>query len=212
MKDTYYYSDRIAFTGISSIGTIIKILINESPTVALLKGAIDNELGGRGGQEKINVASDNEIRRAAYRLSTNRQIIRGVCKEFNITPIFVQQPVPVYNYDNNRRMVPVDPKRLGSHINSRKGYKLMAEEIKAGKIPDKDIVWCQNLKIDTSQYIDTVHYSPQYSLRIAKSIVDYINIHNIIRDNKRIENKLRLKDKISAGSRQHALQRSGNSR
>lgn len=184
MKDESNYSDRIAFIGVSSISIMMKTIINESPTVALLN-TIVNELYQREGQEKLNVASDNEIRRAAYRLSTNRQIIRNICKEFKITPIFVQQPVPTYNYDNSKRVVPVNLKRLGRHINSKKGYEIMIEQVNSGEIIDADIVWCQNLEIDSAQYIDTVHYSAQYNLSIAKLIVDYINTKNIIRKHKK---------------------------
>jgi hypothetical protein len=200
MKDVSNYSDQISFIDISSIGVIMKTIINESPTVALLRAAF-NELCRRESHEIINAASVNEIRRAAYRLSTNRKIIRNICDEFKITPIFVQQPVPTYNYDNNKRPVPVDYNRLGRHINSRKGYEMMVEQANSGEIKDNDIIWCQNLKIDSAEYVDTVHYSSQYNLSIANSIVDYINAKDIIRHHKKWEKKIGLQGKISVGPR-----------
>jgi lysophospholipase L1-like esterase len=211
MKGGSYFSDQIAFISVSNIGFIIKTLINESATLNLCK-AIVNEINWRSGQANANLASDNEILRAADRLSTNREMIRAVSKKFKITPIFVQQPVPMYNYDNSKRVFPADLKRLNKHINSKRGYEIMVEQRKSGKITNKDILWCQNLKIDEVQYIDTVHYSPQYSMRIAEAIVDYIDTNNIIRNNKKYENILRLGGKSPVGSRNHSLHESGNSR
>jgi lysophospholipase L1-like esterase len=181
MKDKSNFSDRIVFIGdISIINIIVINIVNKSPTITLFREIV-NKLYRRDGQENLNVASDNEIRRAAYRLSTNRQIIRNICKEIKIAPIFVQQPVPTYNY-NNKRAVPVNVNNLGKFINSKKGYEIMIEQVNSGKIIDEDIVWCQNIEIDSEQYVDAVHYSPKYNFRLAIAIADYINTKNIIRN------------------------------
>jgi hypothetical protein len=104
------------------------------------------------------------------RLETNHAIIRAIGRQFGIKVLFVRQPVPTFDYDNTKRAVQFPEERLSYHRNSANGYALLEELEEKKVISSENLLSLTHLKIEQNQYIDTVHYSPQFNDRIAQSI------------------------------------------
>ena len=107
---------------------------------------------------------------------TNKRIIRAVSEEFNIQPYFIWQPIPFYNSFRESDSIG------GWLYNVRDGYKLMNNERLNNKL-DEDFIWLYTIESNEEDYIDLVHYSPNFANRLADSISNYISPHinNILR-------------------------------
>jgi hypothetical protein len=114
---------------------------------------------------------DTVIRR--YR--SNMRLIRAAAAEFGARAAFVWQPVPTYNYDAESGSDPP-----GTQY-SRLGYPLMAD-LRAGGAFPADFVWCADLHAGAAPplYMDSVHYAPVMSDRIAACIVSGLRQSQII--------------------------------
>lgn len=132
--------------------------------------------------ESIYMTSDQNLSKAAYRLMMNRLMIKDICEKSDITPVFVQQPVPVYHFNNATRVVPLPIAAIEKHVNSKNGYNLMVEKYKKKSFSNDNVLWLEDLAISGNQYVDAVHYSPQYNYAIADNIVDYINNNKLLKN------------------------------
>ncbi|WP_235720789.1 SGNH/GDSL hydrolase family protein [Magnetospirillum molischianum] len=122
---------------------------------------------------------DNEadVAQVAHRLDTNRRIIDATAERLGFKALFVQQPVPTYSYDNRKRPFPVQEEMLGYHMNSARGYPLMAQQRSQGQLWSRGVLWLAELEPpEGNAYIDTIHYSPRFNKvignRIAQAILD----------------------------------------
>lgn len=111
---------------------------------------------------------------AADRLTVNRQILFAASCSMGVLPIFVHQPVPVYNYDRNKAVTPDQFVSLGNHLQTQIGYEYIAEKKRRAEIFDKNMLWLQDLQIPENQYVDTVHYSPAFNNAIAGQIAKMV--------------------------------------
>lgn len=120
-------------------------------------------------------ADESEIAQVARRLDLNRRIIDATAQRLGFSALFVQQPVPTYNYDNRKRPVPVGEERLGYHMNTARGYPLMAEWRSRGQLWDHGLLWLVDLEpAEGNAYIDPVHYSPRFNQIIGERIAQAI--------------------------------------
>lgn len=129
--------------------------------------------------EATYMTSDQNLSKTAYRLTMNRLMVKDICEKSGITSVFVQQPVPVYHFNNATRVVPLPIAAIEKHVNSKNGYKLMVGEYK--KKSFDNVLWLEDLTISGNQYVDAVHYSPQYNYAIADNIVSYINNNKLLK-------------------------------
>jgi hypothetical protein len=97
----------------------------------------------------------------------NQRIIKAVSSEYNIKPFFVWQPTPFYN--SFRKLDGL----TGWTAYSRSGYELMNKKRLNNELSD-NFIWLSNLNSDSADFIDLVHYSPNFSARIAASVSNFI--------------------------------------
>lgn len=118
--------------------------------------------------------SQDEIDQVIQRLDANRRIIDGIATEFGIKVVFVQQPIPTYHFDNRRRPIEYPQSQLVYHTNSGKGYERFELRRQQGTVFSKNVLWLQELEIPQNQYVNTVHYSPQFSQAIAEDVFKHM--------------------------------------
>jgi hypothetical protein len=118
---------------------------------------------------------EGDVEKVARRLDTNRRIIDATAQKMGFGTLFVQQPVPTYAYDNRKRPFPVQEEMLGYHMNSARGYPLMAEQRAQGRLMDRGLLWLTDLEpAEGNAYIDTIHYSPRFNKAIAAKVAQAI--------------------------------------
>jgi len=119
--------------------------------------------------------SGEDVAKVAHRLDTNRRIIDATAERMGFKALFVQQPVPTYSYDNRKRPFPVQEEMLGYHMNSARGYPLMAQQRSQGQLWERGLLWLAELEpAEGNAYIDTIHYSPRFNKAIGDKIAQAI--------------------------------------
>jgi hypothetical protein len=98
-----------------------------------------------------------------------QSMIRSVAQAYGIDPVFVWQPVPMYEFDPSTYSFA--PNGFGGGQAVRAVYELMQEEVAETDVQN-DFLWCPNLYEQTEPpfYIDQVHYRPNMNRTIAESI------------------------------------------
>jgi len=123
-------------------------------------------------------AGDADLDAVIHRLDTNRRIIAATAQSLGFKAVFVQQPVPVYGYDNRKRPVPVSEEMLGYHVNAAQGYPRLIQARAEGRLWEKGLVWLVDFEPESgvNAYVDPVHYSPRFNQaigeRIARALLD----------------------------------------
>jgi hypothetical protein len=103
------------------------------------------------------------------RYLSNKKIIEGICANYDIIPVFIWQPVPLYKYDIKYHLFADEG--FEKHTYTRYGYPKMAilmEEISLGD----NFIWCADIQEHRKEplYVDRAHYSPQFSRELAEYI------------------------------------------
>lgn len=110
--------------------------------------------------------SQENLQHILDRYSANQSLIRAVSAAFDVTPVFVWQPAPVWDYD------------LGSHpfangivSDAEGGYRLMKQRLDHSGLP-AGFVWCAShpAALGGKAYVDSVHYSPAMAKVLAECI------------------------------------------
>lgn len=149
-------------------------LADVSNTYALIAAAL-RKAGADGKLSKKRVkASEEEIQRAAGRLAANREILRGICSRLGIRLVLVHEPVSTYHYDASKRIIKFTDKYVGRHVNSARGYEIVAEQSQNNIISNENILWLQDIEIEQNMYVDHVHYSPALCRVMGEKIAAYI--------------------------------------
>lgn len=116
-----------------------------------------------------------DVAKVAHRLDANRRIIDATAERMGFKALFVQQPVPTFSYDNRKRPFPVQEEMLGYHMNSARGYPLMAQQRAQGQLWERGLLWLAELEpAEGNAYIDTIHYSPRFNKAIGDKIAQAI--------------------------------------
>lgn len=119
--------------------------------------------------------TDSDLDVVIDRLDANRRMIDALAERWGFKAVFVQQPVPVWNYDNRKRPLPVSEEMLGHHVNAAKGYHRLSERRAAGRLWDKGLVWLAEAEpAEGNAYIDVVHYSPRFAALIGERLAGII--------------------------------------
>ncbi len=113
---------------------------------------------------------DKVLARVIERYFTNMKITKAIARAFNVTPVFVWQPVPVHEYDQEYNIF--GGYDFDNEVPLLKpGYKMMAAKKQAGSLGE-NFVWCADIQRDTKMplYVDAVHYSGKMCNMIAECI------------------------------------------
>ncbi|HUI54112.1 MAG TPA: SGNH/GDSL hydrolase family protein [Bryobacteraceae bacterium] len=112
------------------------------------------------------------------RLRTNEALIRTLCDAHHVKPVFVLQPLPVYQYDLRYHYLNgADWSRYLRYADGAKyGYPLLAAM--RGEFESKgDFLWLAGIQEGRHQnfYVsDGLHYSAPFSREIARAIRDFL--------------------------------------
>ncbi|HMK34979.1 MAG TPA: SGNH/GDSL hydrolase family protein, partial [Desulfomonilaceae bacterium] len=151
-------------------------LVRELPVTKFLFSVTSKNQDGvrNNGTEDSTQDVETTAKKIIQRYRTDKKIIVSVAAAFGIKPVFVWQPVPIYEYDQQYNIFrSVDFGKRGPLL--QLGYKLMAAEYESGALGD-DFVWCAGIQKDAKSplYVDAVHYSGEMADMIAKCIVTNI--------------------------------------
>jgi hypothetical protein len=108
------------------------------------------------------------------RYKVNKRMIEAMCKEFDVIPVFVWQPVPVYKYDAKYNI-------FGGYNYEiplpalQPGYNLMAKTAES-QVLGRNFIWAADVQENLQKplYVDAVHYSGEMSEILAKYILNAI--------------------------------------
>lgn len=112
--------------------------------------------------------SDSMLKKVEDRLLANFIIRSEIAKKYNIKIINVIQPVPGFGLGHTNSNVPKNLIKMNEHVNSGRGYRIM--DLSRFQTNDSNLLNLSNLSIVKPMYIDTVHYSPEFNLEIAKNL------------------------------------------
>ena len=119
-------------------------------------------------EKKLSI-NEAEINKMVNSYLKNQKIIKAISEKFEIDLIQVLQPAPIYNNSYKSSNIPNEFKWSEDILNYRKvkaGYDLYLERIL------DDVIDLSNFEINEPMYIDGVHYSPQFNLKIAEKIIE----------------------------------------
>lgn len=159
--DRPMFSDRLA-SSMNRTGGLVDSL-SDLPLVKAVKRLAESTCRS----EPKRTFMNSELSRSVLdRYIRNIRIIESVSERFGIRPLFVWQPVPIYNYDLHQESFAVN-----SEIDEliRQGYAQM-NDLK--KNLESNFVWCADIQKGerTPLYVDSAHYGPALSEKIAARI------------------------------------------
>lgn len=111
------------------------------------------------------------------RWRVNQRLTQAAAREFGVQAVFVWQPVPTYKYHGPAGA----GLGVGFHEYSRFGYPLMAEARRTEPLA-RNFLWCADLQEGLSGplYVDSVHYTPAMSSRVADCIVEGLKVAGLM--------------------------------
>jgi hypothetical protein len=102
---------------------------------------------------------------------TNKFLIEQLCRRYEVTPLFVWQPVPGYKYDLKHHLFAYSysPEYRAAQ---EEYYRMMRRSI-AENPPGPHFLWCADIQQDRAEplYVDGHHYTAAFSKVFAESIV-----------------------------------------
>jgi lysophospholipase L1-like esterase len=189
-KDEPAYTDDLRrFTGVIQTGKqddyYAKMLLKKLPMMraaTLLRSSIARKVQGDTGDDADNSRKYDDgqvIRSVINRYLNNKRLIEAVSKSFNVTAIFVWQPVPTYKYDLAYHLF---TKNLNQQTKYAKfGYPEMAKLAAQNSLGDH-FLWCADVQEGRKEplYVDQVHYSAKMSKELASFILKLITERNLL--------------------------------
>jgi hypothetical protein len=118
--------------------------------------------------KKSQDSAPSQAGAAFARYRRNKALIEAACRIHCVTPLFVWQPVPGYEYDLNLHLF-AERERCRSQQQFYAEVKRSIEAIP----PGTNFLWCADLQHDAREclYVDSVHYAPGFSKTFAEAIV-----------------------------------------
>lgn len=119
------------------------------------------------------------LRTVVKRYLTNKRMTEAVAREFNVVPVFVWQPVPVYKH--NRQYCVFGGYDYDNGLPAlRPGYQLMADTVEKQPM-GRNFIWAADVQehLEKPLYVDAVHYSGEMSRILAKSIAEMVRKRNV---------------------------------
>jgi lysophospholipase L1-like esterase len=108
--------------------------------------------------------SEEQVQEQLRTYFVNQTMVRSLARDFGLTPIFVWQPSPYYEYDLKYHLFLRQTK--GSRL-----YTAMAEKLRE-KPPPADLLWCADMQKQEREclYVDGVHYCAKFAKKLADRI------------------------------------------
>jgi hypothetical protein len=121
-----------------------------------------------------NWQGERSSKRVCETYFTNKFLIEQLSRSFDVTPIFVWQPSPSYNYDLKYHLFAPptsDPPETKYHFAIMREYYPMMRNLHDQRAED-NFLWCADLQKDETKclYCDRYHYTAAF----AEGLADYI--------------------------------------
>jgi hypothetical protein len=118
--------------------------------------------------------------RVIDRYVSNKRITEALAAAYGVEATFVWQPTPTYRYDLRHHLFKGD---FGHHQSSGHGYPRMAEFVRDQPLGE-NFLWCADIQEGVKEmlYVDSVHYAPRLSRRLARCIVDLLAERQLLPD------------------------------
>lgn len=132
----------------------------------VVRGISDIELS-EAIRQRTQQTTDEALDRVIARYEANVAIAEAIADKYGILPIFVWQPVPVYQYPLDLHPYAIS----NEHLRVGLAYPRMAERVAKSK-PARNFVWCADVFSDskTGKYVDSVHYTAEGNRDIATCV------------------------------------------
>ncbi|MFC1835396.1 SGNH/GDSL hydrolase family protein [Thermodesulfobacteriota bacterium] len=105
-----------------------------------------------------------------HRYARNKHIVESLCLGFNVSPVFVWQPVPLYGYDQTHHIFAnFNYDEFSPHVQA--GYTHMAGLVKSRDF-GRNFIWLGDMQenIKEPAYVDAYHYDAKMCKLIAQII------------------------------------------
>jgi hypothetical protein len=124
---------------------------------------------------KQETASPEQYGRTIDRYLQNKAQIEGIASAYGISSVFVWLPFAGYKYDLQYHVALHPVFRFGQHEHAVRGYPLMEERRKTVNF-GKDFLWLGDMQENRKEplYLDTVHYTADFSAEIAGKIASFV--------------------------------------
>jgi len=133
-----------------------------------------------------DIKSDTHVKMLAEslnRYSQNKRLIEAAARAYDVRVAFVWQPIPSYNY--HMRAYLSDPARAWWRDSAKLAYTMMATTVKNDpKNFAHDFLWLADIQVQytKSLYVDSFHYTDEFSNDIAGHIGRFVLDRKIIAD------------------------------
>ena len=124
-------------------------------------------------KNEIKHNNTTKIKQVVERYIQKTLILRGIAEEFNITPLFIIQPIPTIEYD---RCYSVFRGDLKDHYRSYFGYLEIINKLDRIRSSNPNIVSCLSVQKNHKEnlYVDNVHYNAKGSKLIANCAISFL--------------------------------------
>jgi len=147
-----------------------------------------NKRIGRNPTEKAEASIDSyddteKLMAVIGRYTKNKRLIEAAARVCGVNPVFVWQPVPTYHYNLSYHLF--GAMSSGSLRYSQSGYPLMFGIVKENpKDYAEDFLWLADIQEDEERplYVDSCHYTGEFSRVIALHIGRFLFERQIIKD------------------------------
>lgn len=128
-------------------------------------------------KETRRIAPEDEtqlLQQVVNRYARNKKIVESLCREFQVSPVFVWQPIPLYGYDQTYHIFSsFNYNQFAPHV--RAGYKHMAHLVKRENF-GRNFIWLADIQetIKEPVYVDAFHYNAKMCRLIARLITEAV--------------------------------------
>lgn len=158
------------------------------PLIGYIKRKLDVILAKGNTTQKIGSLGDDQyryepiIRKVIDRYIQNKKCVEAIAQAYGIQPIFVWQPMPLYQYDLKYHLYYY---KIEQHIYAKYGYPRMAEFVKKESL-GKNFLWLADMQEELKEplYVDTHHYSAEMHKRFARAICNLLQERGFLKSDK----------------------------
>jgi len=190
MASTNVTADLATSTSLDEEMKSLLPLVARLPVVRLIKRIEHRACGWLNDCEvasaaRQNADSESTARIILNRYMTNKKMIEAIAAAYNVTPVFVWQPVPSYDADKKSNLFRADLWHYMvpgySMLDIPIGYSMLAADRQKKPIAG-NFLWCADIQEGRHDplYVDALHYTAAFSKDVAECIAKQLRSAGII--------------------------------
>ena len=170
LDDTPEFRERFvqAFEVANKNKSLLPALVQQLPLARLIRRSITDRLRVPVRHDPATLPDKAARVIATYR--ENKLMIESLCAAHGVAPVFVWQPILLYNYD--LKYFPwYDTRRTQNYEPRAVGYRQMRALYDRGAL-GTNFLWCADLQADEHEclYVDLYHYTAKFSKKFGEAI------------------------------------------